>query len=310
MKYRDYYEILGVKKDATQEQIKKAYRKLAKAYHPDANPGDKNAEEKFKEVSEAYEVLGNEEKRRQYDQLGNRFNFADGYDFDPSQFGFNNINYQFRSSGNSGFSDFFNMFFGDSGIDLNDLFGARARTGFTRRSRETFMQKGPDKEVEIKISLLDGLKGSERLIAIETPHGRKKIAIKIPKGILPGGKIKLKGQGGKGINGGPDGDLILNVQFKEDEYILKGYDIIQNIEIMPWQAALGGDTKVNTPEDKIIVTIPAGIRTGESIRIRGRGYLNSIGGRGDLYLKVSINNPASLNNKQLELYKKLKELDN
>lgn len=307
MQYRDYYKILGVDKDATQEEIKKAYRKLAKAYHPDANPGDKKAEEKFKEISEAYEVLGNEEKRRQYDQLGSTFNFTNGFDFDPSQFGFNNFRYEFRSTGNTGFSDFFNMFFGDGGINLDDFFGGR--TGFSRRGTGSFMQRGQDKEVEIKISLLDGLKGSEKLIAIDTPHGRKKLAVKIPKGIMPGGKIRLKGQGGKGINGGPDGDLLLTVQFKEEEYTLKGYDIVQNIEITPWLAALGGDTKVNIPDGKIIVSVPEGIRSGESIRIPGRGYPNNIGGRGDLFLKVSINNPKTLNKKQLDLYKKLKELE-
>lgn len=308
MKYRDYYEILGVSKNATQEEIKKAYRKLAKAYHPDANPGDKKAEEKFKEISEAYEVLGNEEKRRQYDQLGSRLNFSDGFDFDPSQFGFDNIRYEFKTSGDTGFSDFFNLFFGDGGINLDDFFGGGA--GFSRRKTAPVMQRGQDKEVEIKISLLDGLKGSEKLIAIETPQGRIKLSIRIPKGILPGEKIRLKGQGGKGINGGPDGDLLLTVQFREEEYTLKGYDIVQNIEITPWLAALGGEKKVNIPDGKIIVTVPSGIRSGESIRIPGRGYPNNIGGRGDLYLKVTINNPDILSPKHLELYKQLRDLEN
>jgi curved DNA-binding protein len=316
MKYRDYYEILGVGKDATQDQIKKAYRKLAKKYHPDANPGNKKAEEKFKEISEAYEVLGNEEKRKKYDQLGSEFNFANGFDFDPSHFGFNNMHYKYRTSGTGGFSDFFDMFFGDGAINIEDLFSSGGRNGFTKRGFTTassgnYQQslRGEDKEAEIKISVIDGLMGAEKRIGIEGPNGRKTLSVKIPKGIQPGGKIRLAGQGGKGINGGLNGDLMLIVRFKEDEYKLKGYDIIQKIEVKPWVAALGGEVKVRTPESKIIVNIPKGIRTGGNIRIPGKGYYNSIGGRGDLYIQVNINNPEYLSQKQLELYRELKELD-
>ncbi|HBR01799.1 MAG TPA: heat-shock protein [Ruminiclostridium sp.] len=313
MKYRDYYEVLGVKKDATQDQIKKAYRKLAKAYHPDANPGNKSAEEKFKEINEAYEVLGNEDKRRKYDQFGNQFNFANGYDFDPSQFGFKggNTSYEFRSSGAHGFSDFFDMFFGDGGLNLDDLFSGGAHKGFTSRNAPHVRQslRGEDKAVEIKISVLDGLMGSEKHITLETPNGRKTLAISIPKGIQPGGKIRLKGQGGKGYNGGEDGDLLLVVSFKEDEFALKGYDITQKIEVMPWTAALGGEVLVKTPEGKILVNIPAGIRDGGNIRIRGKGYYNAIGGRGDLFLHVNINNPEHLSDRQRALYQELKSLE-
>jgi len=318
LKYRDYYEILGVSKEATQDQIKKAYRKLAKKYHPDANPGDKKAEEKFKEINEAYEVLGNEEKRKKYDQLGSAFNFTDGFDFDPSNFGFNrgNVRYEYRTSGSRGFSDFFDMFFGDGGIDLDDLFFSGRRNGFANKGFTAnpfggYQQslRGEDKEAEIKISVTDGLLGTEKHISIETPTGRKTLSVKIPKGIQPGGKIRLAGQGGKGINGGPNGDLILVVRFKEDEYELKGYDIIQKIEVKPWVAALGGEVTVRTPESKIIVNIPKGIRSGGNIRIPGKGYYNSIGGRGDLYIQVNINNPEFLSPKQLELFRQLKELD-
>ncbi|NLU53706.1 MAG: DnaJ domain-containing protein [Clostridiaceae bacterium] len=314
MKYRDYYEILGVPKNATQDEIKKAYRKLAKAYHPDANPGDKKAEEKFKEINEAYEVLGDEEKRRKYDKFGREFNFSHGFDFDPSMYGFRpgNTRYEFRTSGANGFSDFFNMFFGDGGIDLDDLLGfGRGFSGRSFRQGRGFNQsiKGEDKEVEIKISVADGLKGAEKRIGLETPEGRKTLEIKIPKGIQPGGKIRIPGMGGKGTNGAPDGDLYLVVRFKEDDYVLKGSDIIQKIEVKPWIAALGGEATVKTSEGKIIVAIPAGIRSGGSIRIPGKGYYNSIGGRGDLYIEVIINNPEYLTEKQKELYRKLKELD-
>jgi curved DNA-binding protein len=318
VKYRDYYEILGVKKEATKDQIKKAYRKLAKTYHPDANPGNKKAEEKFKEINEAYEVLGNDDKRKKYDQFGSEFNFANGYDFDPSQFGFNNgnVRYEYRTSGSGGFSDFFDMFFGDGGINLDDLFSTGSRKGFTKggfnsNPSGTYQQslRGEDKEAEIRISVIDSLKGAEKHITIESPNGRKTLSVKIPKGIQPGGKIRLAGQGGKGINGGKDGDLMLIVRFKEDEYELKGFDIMQKIEVKPWVAALGGEVNVKTPEARIIVNIPKGIQNGGNIRIPGKGYYNTIGGRGDLYIQVYINNPERLSEKQLELYKKLKELD-
>lgn len=139
--------------------------------------------------------------------------------------------------------------------------------------------------------------------------GRKTLSVKIPKGIQPGGKIRLANQGSKGVNGGADGDLYLVVRFKEDEYTLKGYDIYKKIELTPWVAALGGEVKVTTPEARIIVNIPQGIRTGGSIRIPGKGYHNSIGGRGDLFIQVQINNPEHLTQKQRELYQELKKLD-
>ncbi len=314
MKYRDYYEVLGVKKDASQDQIKKTYRKLAKAYHPDANPGDKKSEEKFKEINEAYEVLGNEEKRRKYDQFGSTTQFSDGYDFDPSQFGFRggNTRYEFKSAGTHGFSDFFDMFFGENGMD--DLFSNRGRSGFGGFSRKApgagFQQdpRGEDKEAEIRISVPDGLMGAEKHIAIETPTGRKTLAVTIPKGIQSGGKIRLAGQGGKG-NGGPDGDLFLVVRFKEDEYTLSGSDIIQQADIKPWVAALGGEVIIKTPDGRIMVSVPAGIRNGGKIRISGKGYPNAIGGRGDLYIQVRISNPEHLSDKQRALYQQLKDLD-
>lgn len=310
MKYRDYYEILGVKKDATQDQIKKAYRKLAKQYHPDANPGNKKAEEKFKEINEAYEVLGDEEKRKKYDRFGSEFNFTNGFDFDPSQFGFGNMRYEYRTGGPGagGFSDFFNMFFGEGGgINLDDLFSDRR----TRRSwgfRQNL--RGEDREAEISISVADGLLGAEKRITLEGPDGRKTISVKIPKGIQPGAKIRLANQGGKGINGGTNGDLYLAVRFKEDEYTLKGYDIYKKLEVTPWAAALGGEAQVSLPDSRIIVKIPQGIRSGDNIRIPGKGYYNSTGRRGDLFITIQINNPAHLTQRQRELYQELKKLDN
>lgn len=312
MQYRDYYQVLGVPKDATQEQIKKAYRKLAKAYHPDAHPGSKEHEEKFKEVNEAYEVLGNPDNRQKYDQLGSRFPFTNGFDFDPSQFGFGK-SYEFRSSNGRGFSDFFNMFFGSGGINIDDLFGGLRNAGFDSPNGRPYhsghhsRMKGEDREYEIKIPVTDGLKGAERRIGIDTPKGRRTIAVKIPKGIQPGSKIRLQGLGGQGIGGGPNGDLYLTVGFKEDDYILKGHDIIMDISVLPWIAALGGEQIVNTPDGRISVRIPEGIQSGGKIRIPGKGYYTPAGGRGDLFLSIRLVNPVRLTDKQRRLYEQLRD---
>lgn len=316
MQYRDYYEVLGVPKDAPQDQIKKAYRKLAKAYHPDANPGVKKSEDKFKEINEAYEVLGNPENRKKYDQLGSQFHFANGSDFDPSQFGFNGgKHYEFRSAGANGFSDFFDTFFGKGGINPDDLFGGRGRKGFDSsyhggQSYQTGIKanmKGEDREADIQIPVSDGLKGTERHIAIDAPTGRKTLAVKIPKGIQQGGKIRLQGQGGQGIGGGPSGDLFLVVNFKDDEFSIQGCDISMNAAVYPWIAALGGEQTVNTPEGRIIVRIPEGIQNGGKIRIPGKGYYTPAGGRGDLFIIIRIINPDGLSEQQRKLYEQLRD---
>lgn len=315
MQYRDYYEVLGVPRDATQDQIKKAYRKLAKAYHPDANPGSREHEEKFKQINEAYEVLGNPENRRKYDQLGSRFNFANGYDFDPSQFGFGNRQYGFKNTNSRGFSDFFDMFFGSGGLNLDDLLGGFRTDGFggngagfkSYNGNPYGPMKGEDRELEIRIPITDGLKGTERRIGIDTPNGRRTVAVKIPRGIQPGGKIRLQGLGGKGTGGGPSGDLYLTVRFSEEGLTLKGHDIIMDLPVLPWVAALGGEQTVSTPDGRIVVRVPEGIQSGGRIRIPGKGYYTPAGGRGDLFLTVRLVNPAILTPRQRKLYEQLRD---
>ena len=314
MKYQDYYEILGVPRDATQDQIKKAYRKLAKAYHPAAHPGSKEHEEKFKQINEAYEVLGKPENRRKYDQLGSRFNFADGFEFDPSQFGFGNTRYEFRTANTSGFSDFFDMFFGSGGLNIDDLLGNLRGAGFGGKNGSRFYStgnygpiKGEDREYEISIPITDGLFGAEPRIGIDTPYGRRIVEVKIPKGIQPGGKIRLQGLGGKGAAGGPNGDLYLTVRFSEDGMKLNGHDIIMDLPVYPWVAALGGEQTVKTPDGRITVRVPEGIQSGGKIRIPGKGYPTPAGGRGDLLLSVRLVNPARLTQRQRRLYEQLRD---
>ncbi len=306
MKYLDYYKVLGVEKDASQDAIKKSYRKLAKKYHPDANPGNKTTEEKFKEINEAYEVLGDSEKRKKYDQFGHSMNFQNGMDFDPSQFG----HYEFRG-GQNGFSDFFNMFFGDGGINMEDLFGGGAgtrsfRSGFSSGRRSL---RGDDMEAEMQITPEEGLEGSEKTFSIRTASGTKTLSVRIPKGIPEGGKIKLAGQGHPGAGGGASGDLYIIIRFKEGRYKLEGNNLIQRLDISPWTAALGGEVKVQAPDGTIAVKIPAGIQSDQKIRVPGKGYGRTGESRGDMFIQVRIMNPRPLTDEQKKLYEMLKKTE-
>ncbi len=306
MKYRDYYEILGVDKKAGQDEIKKAYRKLAKKYHPDAHPGDKNAEEKFKEANEAYEVLGDAEKRKRYDQFGMEEQFSNGTDFDPSQYGFgNNVRYQYGNAG-SGFSDFFNMFFGGSPFNTGDLFGqGRTKGGASAHSRR---MKGEDSEAVIGVTVQEGFNGAEKRINLRTGGGDRTIAFNIPSGIKSGEKIKLAGQGNPGFNGGQNGDLYLTIEIAPwNGFEPEGANLLASMDLMPWEAALGAEIPFNTLDGRILVSVPAGIQTGNRIRVAGKGYRDRTGARGDLYIRARIVNPAVLTAKQRELYEKLKQ---
>lgn len=318
MQYKDYYNVLGVDKKATQEEIKKAFRKLAKKYHPDAHPGDKQSEEKFKEINEAYEVLGDAEKRKKYDQFGQEGNFTNGYDFDPSQYGFNGSQgFQYRTStGNANdFSDFFNMIFGGGGFrsesfgmgDLGGIFGGNAgrHSGFSHKMHS----RGNDIEAEIEITPEDGFNGSEKMINLKGGGSDNKISFRVPRGIKDGEKIKLSGQGERGINGGGSGDLYLRVKFvRSHSFELDGMNLFSSVDIYPWDAALGTEIPFNTLDGKIIVRIPAGIQSDNRIRVAGKGYIGRDGSRGDLFIKVRIINPAQLTQEQKKLYERLKEL--
>ena len=306
MEYKDYYKILGVDKSATQDTIKKSYRKLAKKYHPDANPGNKSSEEKFKEISEAYEVIGDEEKRKKYDQFG-QTGFQNGMNFDPSQFG----QYEFKSSQN-GFSDFFNMFFSGGGIDIDNIFGGRGRPrGFSSGypGGGVSQMRGEDVEAEMSITPEEAMDGKEKTFTIRTGSGSKTISVKIPQGIPDGGKVKLTGQGNPGYGGGSNGDLYIVIRFKEGKYKLEGNNLTYRLEVYPWIAALGGEAKVQAPDELMQVKIPAGIQTDQKIRVTGKGYGKKGGKRGDLFIQVKIINPRRLNNEQRKLYEELKSIE-
>ncbi|NLL05955.1 MAG: J domain-containing protein [Clostridiaceae bacterium] len=306
MKYKDYYNILGVDKNATSDAIKKAYRKLAKKYHPDANPNDKKAEEKFKEVSEAYEVLGDAEKRKKYDTFGSEVNFQDGYDFDPSSYGFaNNVRYEYRTNVGGGYSDFFNSFFGEDGFDLGSIFGGVG----TKHRRQSYAAKGSDVEAIIEILPEEGFVGIEKSVSIRGRNGEKSLSFKIPKGVKDGEKIRFKGQGRPGINGGSNGDLYLIVKFKKgSRFEIEGKDLFTTLDIMPWEAALGDEKPIETLDGRILIKIPPGIQTDNKIRVAGKGYTDRSGIRGDLYIKMRIVNPKIISPEVKKLYSKLRDV--
>jgi DnaJ-class molecular chaperone len=330
MNFRDYYSVLGVPKNAAQKDIKSAYRKLARKWHPDANPDNaKEAEEKFKEISEAYEVLGDAEKRKKYDLLGpdwqqaarqaeqqRRYRTSAGSeDFDFGNFGGGG-----GAAGPSGFSDFFDMFF--SGV------GRRQTAGPTR-----FSQRGQDLETTIELGLRDTYDGGKKSISLQVedvcPHchgsgtenghlcpqchgtGRvlsvKKFDVTIPKGIGEGQRIRLAGQGGVGLNGGPNGDLYLIVKSSEDPtYKRKGDDLYVDLPVSIYDLLLGGEVKVPTLGGQVAMTIPEGTQNNRLLRLSGKGMPHvKGGGAGDQYVRLIGQLPDSLSDKEKKLFKEL-----
>ena len=312
MQYKNYYDVLGVDKKASQEDIKKSYRKLAKKHHPDANQGKKQSEEKFKEISEAYEVLGDVEKRKQYDNLGSDMNFQNGSDFDPSKYGFgSNTKREYRTSQNVDHSDFFNMFFNGGDFDIDDLLGQsgnKRKGNWSNRSNNSYA--GEDISAEIEITPEEGFNGVEKMITLRSQTGEKGLSFKIPKGVKDGEKIRLQGQGDAGVNGGKSGDLFLIAKLVSSQnFTIEGNDLTTTLDIFPWDAAIGGDLSVNTIDGKILVNIPAGIQTDNKVRVTGKGYIDRNNKRGNLYIKARIVNPRFLTNEMKELYEKMKQLN-
>lgn len=284
MEYKDYYEILGIKKTATPDEVKKAYRSLAKKYHPDLHPDDKEAQDRFKQVNEAYEVLGDEEKRKKYDMFGKNYDFQGGQNFDPNAYGFGNYTYHSTGGGES-FSDFFNMFFGGGG-------------GFDRIFNRKHQQR-QKYETTLEISLREAYNGGERTVGFSIDGENKEVVIKWPKGIEDGKKIRVKGE-----RFGVAGDIYVKISLIDKEK-LQGLDISEEVTVFPWEALFGTKKTVETLGGKIKVTIPENTSGKARIRIPGRGFQNRAGKRGDLYLNVRIDNPKNMSDKQRALYERL-----
>lgn len=304
MKYKDYYEILGVSKDADEKEIKSAYRKLAKKYHPDLHQGDDAAAEKFKEVSEAYEVLSDKDKRNKYDKFGSNYDFSSGYDFDPSQYGYT------YTTGGSGadFSDFFETIFGSSksggnfsgGFNINDIFG-----DFSSKGRGKSNKKARNKfESELSISIKEAYEGVTKNVSLTYKQEEYDIAVKIPAGITSNKKVKVKGE-----KFGLPGDILFKVNIRDEKNLsLDGLDIIKTENIYPWEAALGTNKTVETLKGKLKLKIPKAFVGGNKMRIPSKGFKDLKGNVGDLYVIFNIVNPKELSEEQEKLYKELEKI--
>lgn len=336
VQFRDYYEALGVNTNASEDEIKSAFRKQARKYHPDVNPGDKSAEEKFKEINEAYEVLSDAEKRKRYDTLGP--NWKAGEEFRPppgwqqeSRVDFGDMGDIFGGAGGmggagaGGFSDFFET-----------LFGGGRRAGRSRRGGAGFSMRGRDIEAEIELTLEEAHRGGRRSISLQvmescpdcrgtgTKDGKavcstcrgagvvqrpKTLEVTIPPGVRDGSVIRLAGQGEPGANGGPPGDLLLRVRLRPHRlFDLTGDNDVQvELPVAPWEAALGARVSVPTLEGPVEMTIPAGTQAGQRLRLRGQGLNRRDGRRGDQYAKLKIVNPPRLTSAERELFEKLRD---
>lgn len=294
MEYKDYYESLGIAKDASQEEIKKAYRKLAKKYHPDLNPDNKEAQERFKQINEAYEVLGDEEKRKKYDTFGSNFNFQSGQDFDPQAYGFDGFqsSYSYSSADGADFSDFFNLIFGRNKTKRNGFEDLFSRSKKTRNRYET----------EISIPIQEAYHGGQRNVDFSMNRQSYRVLVKWPSGIEEGKKIKIKGE-----PFGLDGDLYVKIHLQTLDD-LDGLDIIKNLDLYPWEAYFGSSKTIETLEGKIKVKIPENSQADTKIRIPRKGYKDRKGRLGDLYLRVRLVNPSPISSEMEGLYNKLRVL--
>ena len=333
MNFKDYYALLGIPKNAPEKDVKSAYRKLARKWHPDANPDNpKEAEERFKEISEAYEVLGDPEKRKKYDILGPNWQQAANqaerqrrYRSAGTEDDFGDFGPGGTPGGPSGFSDFFDMFF--SGIGKRQTAQA-----------PNFARRGQDLETTIELGLRDVYDGGKKAVSLQvedlcprchgmgTDGGRlctqchgtghvlmtKKFEVSIPKGIGDGQRIRLAAQGGAGVNGGPNGDLYLVVKLQDDPtYKRKGDDLYVDLPVSIYDLLLGGEVKVPTLAGQVAMTIPEGTQNNRLLRLSGKGMPHvKGGGMGDQYVRLIGQLPQNLNDKEKKLFKELSTMQN
>lgn len=310
MAYIDYYKILGVDKNASQDDVKKAFRKLARKYHPDLNPNDPSAKDKFQEINEANEVLSDPEKRKKYDEYGEHWKHADEFEAQKkarqhagaggggfSGFGGDGGSYWYSSDGEGfsggdagGFSDFFESMFGHRGG------GGRGGSGF----------RGQDFNAELHLSLRDAARTHKQVLNVNG----KQVRITIPAGVADGQVIKLKGYGGEGVNGGPAGDLYITFRIAEDPVFKRlGDDLYVDVEVDLYTAVLGGEKVVDTLEGKVKLKIKPETQNGTKVRLKGKGFpiYKKEGQFGDLIVTYSVKIPTSLTDRQKELFRELQQ---
>jgi len=293
MKYKDYYKILGLERGASADAVKKAYRRLARKYHPDVSK-EKNAEERFKEVGEAYETLKDADKRAAYDGLGA---FRPGQDFRPPPDWFDR--FHMHGSDDAG------------GVDLSDLFGslgggggARGFQGFGRGRRRSGPLRGPDVEATVRLELDEAARGSEVTLQV----GQRQVRARIPLGATEGQRMRLRGKGPPGAGGGPAGDLYLNIALRPHPlFRAQGHDLQIDVPLAPWEAALGAEIEIPTLDARVTLKIPPGSKTGQHLRLGGKGLPKPRGGSGDLYAVLTIAVPSTLSARERALYEELRE---
>jgi curved DNA-binding protein len=306
MQFKDYYQILGVGRDAARDDIKRAYRKLARKYHPDVS-SEPDAEARFKELGEAYEVLRDPEKRAAYDQFGQ--NWKAGQDFHPPPDW--DAGFEFHGAGAgsaAGFSEFFETLFGGAGPFAGGGWAHRA-------SRPDVRGRGEDHHAKIVISVEDAYRGGPRSVQLQMPEvdagghvvfKRRKLNVTFPRGIVAGQQLRLPGLGGPGRGGGAKGDLYLEIEFEPHvQYRVEGRDIHSRLKITPWEAALGAHVPVKTPGGQVNLTVPAGAQSGQKLRLKGRGM--PAGPVGDLYVELRIVTPPAVDEAGRRLYRQMAE---
>ena len=303
MAFIDYYKILGLEKNATADDIKKAYRKLARKYHPDMNPNDKEAEKKFKEINEANEVLSNPENRVKYDKYGEHWKHGEEYERAQQQ-----QRQQQQYSGNFGGGGFSGADFGE-GEDFSDFFQSMfgGSDGFGRSSRGSSSGKfkGQDVSAELTLGFKDAAKTHQQIF----DNNGKKVRITIPAGIYDGQQIKLKGHGNSGINGGPNGDLYITFNIAEDkDFKREGDNLRTSLDIDLYTAVLGGDVTIQTLDGSVSLKVKPETQNGTTVRLKGKGFpvYKKEGEFGDLYVTYNIKIPTNLTENQKELFQQLK----
>jgi curved DNA-binding protein len=315
VEFKDYYKILGVSRIASEQEIKKAFRSLARQYHPDVAKDKKTAEEKFKEINEAYEVLGNPENRKKYDELGANWNQrfqappegATRKAWRGSQGG---ETFEFHFDG-TGFSDFFEQFFGRSG-----RFGGFEGPETEPSAGKTFARRGHDIESDILVTLEEALKGAVRVLSLQRTDPRtgqsttQTLRVRIPAGVREGQPIRVAGMGGEGIGGAPSGDLFLRVRLAaHPDFQVRGSDLYYTLDVAPWEAVLGTKVIVPTLAGRVSVRVPAGSDNGQQLRVRRHGLSTGEPGQhGDLYVAINVRLPEHITDKERELWKQLGEV--
>jgi curved DNA-binding protein len=306
MEYRDYYRTLGVPKTAKEKEIKAAYRRLARKHHPDVNPGNKDAEARFKEINEAYEVLGDSEKRKRYDELGANWNAFNRGGQAPGGWPAGGVRIDFEDLGGGGFSEFFRTFFGGGAG-----FGGRARPGGFGGGPEVdeeFLVPPSDAEGEVELTLAEVLHGTTREVALAGSGSKRRVEVKIPPGVREGSRVRVAGEGGRG-SAGRRGDLYLRVRIAPDpSFERRGDDLLTTVRVPVTAAVLGGEASVRTLDGTLDIKIPSGTPAGQVFRLRGHGLprLGEKGARGDLLATLAVELPRTLDARQRELFEELR----